>query len=156
MSVSEAIEFFSHREEAIALRIARSLQILERVGLGYLKLGQSSSTLSGGESQRVKLAQFLSKENGTGGTLFIFDEPTTGLHLHDIKNLINSINALIERGNSVVVVEHNVEVMRSADWIIDMGPDGGDQGGRVVFAGKVADLAKLPDNYTAAALASQQ
>ena len=156
MSVSEAIEFFSHREEAIALRIARSLQILERVGLGYLKLGQSSSTLSGGESQRVKLAQFLSKENGTGGTLFIFDEPTTGLHLHDIKNLINSINALIERGNSVVVVEHNVEVMRSADWIIDMGPDGGDQGGRVVFAGKVADLAKLPDNYTATALASQQ
>ena len=156
MSVSEAIEFFSHREEAIALRIARSLQILERVGLGYLKLGQSSSTLSGGESQRVKLAQFLSKENGTGGTLFIFDEPTTGLHLHDIKNLINSINALIERGNSVVVVEHNVEVMRSADWIIDMGPEGGDQGGRVVFAGKVADLAKLPDNYTAAALASQQ
>ena len=156
MSVSEAIKFFSHREEAIALRIARSLQILERVGLGYLKLGQSSSTLSGGESQRVKLAQFLSKENGTGGTLFIFDEPTTGLHLHDIKNLINSINALIERGNSVVVVEHNVEVMRSADWIIDMGPDGGDQGGRVVFAGKVADLAKLPDNYTAAALASQQ
>ena len=156
MSVSEAIEFFSHREEAIALRIARSLQILERVGLGYLKLGQSSSTLSGGESQRVKLAQFLSKENGTGGTLFIFDEPTTGLHLHDIKNLIYSINALIERGNSVVVVEHNVEVMRSADWIIDMGPDGGDQGGRVVFAGKVADLAKLPDNYTAAALASQQ
>ena len=156
MSVSEAIEFFSHREEAIALRIARSLQILERVGLGYLKLGQSSSTLSGGESQRVKLAQFLSKENGTGGTLFIFDEPTTGLHLHDIKNLISSINALIERGNSVVVVEHNVEVMRSADWIIDMGPDGGDQGGRVVFAGKVADLATLPDNYTAAALASQQ
>ena len=156
MSVSEAIEFFSHREEAIALRIARSLQILERVGLGYLNLGQSSSTLSGGESQRVKLAQFLSKENGTGGTLFIFDEPTTGLHLHDIKNLISSINALIERGNSVVVVEHNVEVMRSADWIIDMGPDGGDQGGRVVFAGKVADLAKLPDNYTAAALASQQ
>ena len=156
MSVSEAIEFFSHREEAIALRIARSLQILERVGLGYLKLGQSSSTLSGGESQRVKLAQFLSKENSTGGTLFIFDEPTTGLHLHDIKNLISSINALIERGNSVVVVEHNVEVMRSADWIIDMGPDGGDQGGRVVFAGKVADLAKLPDNYTAAALASQQ
>ena len=156
MSVSEAIEFFSHREEAIALRIARSLQILERVGLGYLKLGQSSNTLSGGESQRVKLAQFLSKENGTGGTLFIFDEPTTGLHLHDIKNLISSINALIERGNSVVVVEHNVEVMRSADWIIDMGPDGGDQGGRVVFAGKVADLAKLPDNYTAAALASQQ
>ena len=156
MSVSEAIEFFSHREEAIALRIARSLQILERVGLGYLKLGQSSSTLSGGESQRVKLAQFLSKENGTGGTLFIFDEPTTGLHLHDIKNLISSINALIERGNSVVVVEHNVEVMRSADWIIDMGPDGGDKGGRVVFAGKVADLAKLPDNYTAAALASQQ
>ena len=156
MSVSEAIEFFSHREEAIAQRIARSLQILERVGLGYLKLGQSSSTLSGGESQRVKLAQFLSKENGTGGTLFIFDEPTTGLHLHDIKNLISSRNALIERGNSVVVVEHNVEVMRSADWIIDMGPDGGDQGGRVVFAGKVADLAKLPDNYTAAALASQQ
>ena len=156
MSVSEAIEFFSHREEAIAQRIARSLQILERVGLGYLKLGQSSSTLSGGESQRVKLAQFLSKENGTGGTLFIFDEPTTGLHLHDIKNLISSINALIERGNSVVVVEHNVEVMRSADWIIDMGPDGGDKGGRVVFAGKVADLAKLPDNYTAAALASQQ
>ena len=156
MSVSEAIEFFSHREEAIAQRIARSLQILERVGLGYLKLGQSSSTLSGGESQRVKLAQFLSKENGTGGTLFIFDEPTTGLHLHDIKNLISSINALIESGNSVVVVEHNVEVMRSADWIIDMGPDGGDQGGRVVFAGKVADLAKLPDNYTAAALASQQ
>lgn len=152
MSVDEAIEFFGKQKEPIAKRIAESLDILRRVGLGYLKLGQSSSTLSGGESQRIKLAQFLSKDRGNGATLFIFDEPTTGLHPHDIRNLMQSLKALISNGNTVVVVEHNTDVIKSADWIIDMGPEGGDLGGRVVFEGTLSDLTRQSGNHTAAAL----
>jgi excinuclease ABC subunit A len=108
---------------------------LQRVGLGYVKLGQSSSTLSGGESQRIKLAYFLSKETEGERTLFIFDEPTTGLHIHDISMLLSSLDSLLEKGHSVLVIEHNLEVIKCADWIIDLGPEGGEQGGEIVFEG---------------------
>ena len=145
MSVEEAIAFFGGQKEALAKRIAQKLQILDDVGLGYVQLGQSSSSLSGGESQRVKLAQFLSKESGgkgavTGPTLFIFDEPTTGLHFHDIKKLLAAFNALVERGHSIIVVEHNPDVIAAADWEIELGPDGGDAGGYVCYEG-------IPRNY---------
>ena len=121
------------------------------VGLGYIKLGQSSDTLSGGEAQRVKLASFLGKGKGVNANkiLFIFDEPTTGLHFHDIKKLLTSFNALIEQGHSIIVIEHNLDVVRSADWIIDLGPEAGDEGGNVVFAGKPADIKKSKHSITA-------
>lgn len=143
MSVDEAITFF---EEEIS--VARKLQPLSDVGLGYVKLGQSSDTLSGGEAQRVKLASFLGKGKGQGHILFIFDEPTTGLHFHDIKKLLASFNALIEQGHSILVIEHNTDVIRSADWVIDLGPEAGIDGGEVVFAGKPADLKKYKKSYT--------
>lgn len=155
MSVDEAIEFFSAQKEAIALRIADKLKPLKAVGLSYVMLGQSSSTLSGGESQRVKLASFLGKESGHGSILFIFDEPTTGLHFHDIKKLMDSFNELINRGHTIVVVEHNMDVIKCADWIVDMGPEAGDLGGYAVFEGTPEDLAKIEDNYTARALAKK-
>ena len=140
MSVEEAIAFFGGQKEAAAKKIAQKLQILEDVGLGYVKLGQSSSSLSGGESQRVKLAQFLSKESGgkggvAGPTLFIFDEPTTGLHFHDIKKLLAAFNALVDKGHTIIVVEHNPDVIKAADWEIELGPDGGDQGGYICYEG---------------------
>lgn len=153
MSVLEAIEFFSSQKEAAAQRIAEKLEPLRAVGLSYVQLGQSSSTLSGGESQRVKLASFLGKDSGNESILFIFDEPTTGLHFHDIKKLLDSFNALIARGHTVIVVEHNMDVVKCADWIIDMGPEGGEGGGRVVFAGTPEDLVKHSNSYTALALA---
>jgi excinuclease ABC subunit A len=114
-------------------------------------LGQSSDTLSGGEAQRVKLASFLGKGKGVNANkiLFIFDEPTTGLHFHDIKKLLTSFNALIEQGHSIIVIEHNLDVVRSADWIIDLGPEAGDEGGNVVFAGKPADIKKSKQSITA-------
>ena len=115
---------------------------LQRVGLGYIKLGQSSSTLSGGESQRIKLAYFLSKETKEEQTLFIFDEPTTGLHMHDISMLLSSLESLLAKGHSVLVIEHNLEVIKCADWIIDLGPEGGKEGGRIVFEG-------VPENIPA-------
>jgi len=118
------------------------------VGLGYVKLGQSSNTLSGGEAQRVKLASFLGKGKGNGNILFIFDEPTTGLHFHDIKKLLASFNALIEQGHSILVIEHNTDVIKSADWVIDLGPEAGDAGGNLVFAGKPADLKKCKESNT--------
>jgi len=152
MSVDEAINFFSSQKEPIARRVAEKLMPLKAVGLSYVQLGQSSSTLSGGESQRVKLASFLGKESGSGSILFIFDEPTTGLHFYDIRTLLDSFNALINRGHTVIVVEHNMDVVKCADWIIDMGPEGGDEGGRVVFEGIPEDLVKIADNYTAKAL----
>ena len=130
------------------------MKILQDDGLGYIQLGQSSSTLSGGESQRIKLAQFLSKGNPNGSVMFIFDEPTTGLHLNDIEKLMKSLNALIERGHTVVVVEHNTDVIRSADWVIDMGPEGGDKGGEIVFEGTPEELSRMKDNYTGKALAT--
>ncbi len=140
MSVEQAIAFFGGQKDSLAKKIARKLQILDDVGLGYVQLGQSSSSLSGGESQRVKLAQFLSKETGgkggvAGPTLFIFDEPTTGLHFHDIKKLLAAFNALVDNGHSIIVVEHNPDVIAAADWEIELGPDGGDAGGYICYEG---------------------
>jgi excinuclease ABC subunit A len=120
---------------------------LKDVGLGYVKLGQSSSTLSGGESQRIKLASFLAKEK-EAPTLFIFDEPTTGLHFHDIRKLLDAINALISRGHSILIIEHNPEVIKVADWVIDLGPEGGEEGGYKVFEGTPEELVKCPESYT--------
>lgn len=142
MSVDEAIGFFSAGEEPDAGLIAEKLQSLLDVGLGYLKLGQSSSTLSGGESQRIKLAYFLSLKEKKDRIMFIFDEPTTGLHFYDVEKLLRSFDALLECGHSVVVVEHNPDVIRNADWVIDLGPDAGNNGGEVVFAGTPEDLRK--------------
>ncbi|MEG1289890.1 MAG: excinuclease ABC subunit UvrA [Bacteroidales bacterium] len=155
MSVEEAIDFFSNQKESIAKKIAQKLKILDDVGLGYVQLGQSSSSLSGGESQRIKLAQFLSKDTGKIGKesiFFIFDEPTTGLHFHDIQKLLKAFNALVDRGHTIVVVEHNTDVIKTADWVIDLGPNGGETGGNICFAGTPQDLAKIEDNYTGAAL----
>ncbi len=157
MSVDEAIGFFSSpfgggREGAGADKhaadVAKKIQPLSDVGLGYVKLGQSSDTLSGGEAQRVKLASFLGKGKTQGSILFIFDEPTTGLHFHDIKKLLASFNALIEQGHTILVIEHNTDVIRSADWVIDLGPEAGDGGGSLVFKGKPADLAKCKESFT--------
>jgi len=116
--------------------------------LGYIKLGQSSDTLSGGEAQRVKLASFLGKKNASDKILFIFDEPTTGLHFHDIKKLLTSFNALIEQGHSIIVIEHNTDVIRSADWLIDLGPEAGDAGGEVIFTGAPALIKKNQRSHT--------
>jgi excinuclease ABC subunit A len=148
MTVSEAIEFFSIKKSGTEKKIVEKLTPLADVGLGYIKLGQSSSTLSGGESQRVKLASFLALENNSP-TLFIFDEPTTGLHFHDIRKLLDSFNALIEKGHSIVIIEHNQEIIKCADWIIDLGPEGGDQGGNVIFAGTPENLIGCKNSYTA-------
>ena len=144
MTVSEAIQFFSeHKRKAIVNR----LKPLEDVGLGYIKLGQSSSTLSGGENQRVKLAYFIGQEQ-KASTLFIFDEPTTGLHFHDIQRLLHAFNALIERGHSVLVIEHNLDVIKCADYVIDLGPDGGDKGGRLVIAATPEEVALCKESLT--------
>lgn len=151
MTVNQSIELFSKGKSSTEKKIVKKLQPLQDVGLGYIKLGQSSSTLSGGESQRVKLASFLAKEKDTP-TLFIFDEPTTGLHFHDIRKLLDSFNALMERGHSIIVIEHNLEVIKSADWIIDLGPEGGDKGGYIVFEGTPEDLVNIENSYTAIAL----
>lgn len=151
MTVNQAIELFSTGKTSTEKKITKRLKPLQDVGLGYIKLGQSSSTLSGGESQRVKLASFLAKEKDSP-TLFIFDEPTTGLHFHDIRKLLDSFNALISRGHSIIIIEHNMEIIKSADWIIDLGPDGGDKGGELVFEGLPEDLVKMEDSYTGAAL----
>lgn len=150
MSVDEAIGFFnaSYGADKNGVDVARKIQPLSDVGLGYVKLGQSSDTLSGGEAQRVKLASFLGKGRTNGSILFIFDEPTTGLHFHDIKKLLASFNALIEQGHTILVIEHNTDVIKSADWVIDLGPEAGDAGGNLVFAGKPADLAKCKESYT--------
>jgi len=148
MTIDEALEFFSSQAGKNEKRIADKLRPLSDVGLGYVKMGQSSSTLSGGESQRVKLAFFLSQERGTGHILFIFDEPTTGLHFHDINKLLKSLNALVDHGHSVLLIEHNQEVIKCADWVIDLGPEGGEDGGYLVFNGKPEDLAKQESSYT--------
>lgn len=143
LSVDEAIVFFGDQPKILA-----KLQPLQDVGLGYVKLGQSSSTLSGGEAQRIKLASFLIKGNNSKKTLFIFDEPTTGLHFQDIKKLLKSFDALIALGNSILVIEHNMDMIKSADWVIDIGPEGGNKGGKVVFMGLPEDLAHCKDSYT--------
>lgn len=155
MSVEEAIEFFGTQSDPTAQRIAARLQVLVDVGLGYITLGQSSSTLSGGESQRIKLAYFMLMNAEQSGKakeqkiLFIFDEPTTGLHFYDVEKLLKSFDALLARGHSIVVVEHNADVIRSADWVIDLGPEAGDGGGQVVFAGTPEDLRSCKESYTA-------
>jgi excinuclease ABC subunit A len=143
MSVDEAIDFFADER-----KLSEAIRPLSDVGLGYVKLGQSSDTLSGGEAQRVKLASFLGKGKASNKVLFIFDEPTTGLHFHDIKKLLASFNALIEQGHSILVIEHNIDVIRSADWLIELGPDAGDGGGELVFAGKPTDIKKVKESYT--------
>ena len=150
MSVDEAIAFFGAQKEQAAKDIAARLQTLVDVGLGYIKLGQPSSTLSGGESQRIKLAYFLSlAEGGREKILFIFDEPTTGLHFYDVEKLLKAFDVLISKGHTVIVVEHNLDVIRNADWVIDLGPDAGDRGGEVVFAGTPEDLKKNGKTFTA-------
>ncbi|MEO5910689.1 MAG: excinuclease ABC subunit UvrA [Pelobium sp.] len=143
MTIDEALGFFVNEQ-----KIINKLQPLVDVGLGYVHLGQSSNTLSGGEAQRIKLASFLIKGNNSHKTLFIFDEPTTGLHFHDIKKLMKSFDALIEQGNTIIVIEHNMDVIKCADWVIDIGPEGGDEGGKLVFEGTPEDLAKDKNSYT--------
>lgn len=147
MTVNQAIEFFCESEGTTEKRIVQRLKPLQNVGLGYIKMGQSSSTLSGGESQRVKLASFLADQQPQP-TLFIFDEPTTGLHFNDIKKLMNAFNSLIEKGHSLVIIEHNLDVIKCADWIIDLGPEGGDNGGDIVITGTPEDVANCPTSYT--------
>jgi excinuclease ABC subunit A len=153
MSVGEAIDFFGSQPEEEAKAIAARLQPLVDVGLGYIRLGQSSSTLSGGESQRIKLAYFLSLSQEDrprkDRILFIFDEPTTGLHFYDVEKLLKAFDVLLSKGHSLVVVEHNLDVIRNADWVIDLGPDAGDRGGEVVFAGTPEDLAARGGTFTA-------
>lgn len=152
MTIDEALKFFdlSILSKFIPLheKISDKLKPLADVGCGYLKLGQSSSTLSGGEAQRIKLASFLGKGRGENGILFIFDEPTTGLHFHDIKKLLFAFNALVEQGNTVIVIEHNPDVIKCADWIIDLGPEGGEQGGYLVFEGTPDDIIREEKSYT--------
>ena len=148
MTIDHAIEFFGSKKGATEKKIVKRMKPLQDVGLGYVKLGQSSSTLSGGESQRVKLAFFLGEEK-TDSTLFIFDEPTTGLHFHDINTLLSAFYALIERGHTIVIIEHNMDVIKCADYIIDLGPGGGDKGGKVVSCGTPEEVVKCKDSYTA-------
>ena len=147
MTVNQAIEFFSADKSAITQRIVKRLKPLQNVGIGYLKLGQSSSTLSGGENQRVKLASFLAEESNTP-TLFIFDEPTTGLHTYDIKVLLKAFDNLVAKGHSLVVIEHNMEVIKCADHIIDLGPEGGENGGHLICEGTPETVAKCTKSYT--------
>ena len=144
MTVNQAVEFFTKHGQK---KIVKKLAPLQDVGLGYIKLGQSSSTLSGGENQRVKLAYYLSQEKADP-TLFIFDEPTTGLHFHDIRKLLEAFDALILRGHSIVIIEHNMDVIKCADYVIDLGPEGGDKGGNLVAAGTPEEVAKCAASYT--------
>jgi excinuclease ABC subunit A len=158
LSVDEAIDFFTENNTRESTTIVNAIRPLNRVGLGYVKLGQSSDTLSGGEAQRVKLASFLGKAKANGetasvqknapGILFIFDEPTTGLHFHDIKKLLQSFNALIDQGNSIWVIEHNTDVIKSADWVVDLGPEAGEGGGNVVYSGIPSGLKSVKESYT--------
>jgi excinuclease ABC subunit A len=148
MTIDDAIAFFGEGQSATEKRIVQKLQPLSDVGLGYVQLGQSSSTLSGGEAQRIKLATFLVKGQAQSKTLFIFDEPTTGLHFHDIRKLLYAFQALVDQGHSLIVIEHHPEIIKCADWVIDMGPEGGDEGGSVVFAGIPEDLIKEKKSHT--------
>lgn len=150
MTIDDAIDFFEKhiRESKVEQKIIEKLKPLQEVGLGYVKLGQSSSTLSGGEAQRIKLASFIGKGKSLQPILFIFDEPTTGLHFHDVKKLLKAFDALIENGHSLVVIEHNLDIIKCADWVIDLGPEGGDEGGELVFSGLPENLIKCKDSYT--------
>jgi excinuclease ABC subunit A len=147
MTVDEAVPYFS----AVS-RIHDRLRILQQVGLGYIRLGQQATTLSGGEAQRIKLSKELARR-ATGRTLYILDEPTTGLHFEDVRKLLEVLHALVEQGNTVVVIEHNLEVIKTADWVLDLGPEGGDGGGRIVAQGTPEDIAADPDSHTGRFLA---
>jgi excinuclease ABC subunit A len=149
LTVEEAISFFEAHHQT---KLVTKLKPLRDVGLGYVQLGQASSTLSGGEAQRIKLASFLVKGSKTNNTLFIFDEPTTGLHFHDIKKLLDSFNALIENGHTVIVIEHNLDLIKTADYIVDLGQEGGKNGGNLLFQGLPEDLINVKNSYTAAYL----
>jgi excinuclease ABC subunit A len=140
--VDEALPFFS-----AVPRIHERLSILARVGLGYVKLGQQATTLSGGEAQRIKLAKELARR-ATGRTIYILDEPTTGLHFEDVRKLLEVLHTLVDQGNTILVIEHNLEVIKTADWILDLGPEGGDGGGRIVAQGTPEDIAANPDSHT--------
>ena len=145
MTVDDAIAFFTKHKEN---KLAKKLGALQQVGLGYVTLGQSSATLSGGEAQRIKLASFIGKGEQRDKILFIFDEPTTGLHFHDINKLLTSFEALIDKGHSLLVVEHNMDLIKCADHVIDLGPEGGDKGGTLIGEGTPEDIAKIKHSYT--------
>ncbi|MFZ4411158.1 MAG: excinuclease ABC subunit A, partial [Paracraurococcus sp.] len=147
MTVDEGVEFFS-----AVPAIAEKLRVLREVGLGYIHLGQQATTLSGGEAQRIKLSKELSRR-ATGRTLYILDEPTTGLHFEDVRKLLEVLHQLVETGNTVVVIEHNLEVIKTADWILDLGPEGGDGGGRIVAAGTPEEVAATAGSHTGRFLA---
>ncbi|MBV9656379.1 MAG: ATP-binding cassette domain-containing protein, partial [Acetobacteraceae bacterium] len=147
LTVDEAVPYFS----AVS-RIHDRLRILQQVGLGYIKLGQQATTLSGGEAQRIKLSKELARR-ATGRTLYILDEPTTGLHFEDVRKLLEVLHALVDQGNTVVVIEHNMEVIKTADWLLDLGPEGGDGGGRIVAAGTPETVAANPESHTGRFLA---
>jgi excinuclease ABC subunit A len=147
MTVDEAVEFFS-----AVPAIREKLTVLRDVGLGYIHLGQQATTLSGGEAQRIKLAKELSRR-ATGRTLYILDEPTTGLHFEDVRKLLDVLHTLVAQGNTVVVIEHNLEVIKTADWVLDLGPEGGEGGGRLVAEGTPEDIAAVPESYTGRFLA---
>ena len=142
MSVDESVGFFENIPT-----IRDKLLTLQKVGLGYMKIGQQATTLSGGEAQRIKLAKELSKRS-TGRTIYILDEPTTGLHVHDVKKLLEVLQAFVQKGNTVVVIEHNMEVIKTADWIVDMGPEGGDKGGSLLFEGTPEQIVNMKESYT--------
>jgi excinuclease ABC subunit A len=146
MSISESVKFFEN-----FVGIARLLQALDDVGLGYLPLGQPSTTLSGGEAQRIKLAAELGRVD-TGKTLYLLDEPTTGLHFVDVQRLLGVLHQLVDKGNTVIVIEHNLDVMKAADWLVDLGPEGGQAGGRLVAEGTPEQVAAVPDSFTGRAL----
>jgi excinuclease ABC subunit A len=148
LTVDDALEFFSQDDSTTTKRLVSKLLPLQKVGLGYVQLGQSSNTLSGGEAQRIKLASFLAKGDRVEHTLFIFDEPTTGLHFDDVKKLLDSFEAIIAQGHSIIVIEHNIDVIKCADWVIDLGPEGGDKGGNLVFAGRPEELATIAESHT--------
>jgi excinuclease ABC subunit A len=157
MTVDDAIRFFRENEDLTVVRnLIQKLEPLQQVGLGYIGLGQSSSSLSGGEAQRVKLASFLVRGTAEQHTVFIFDEPTTGLHFHDVKKLLDSFRALLQRGHSIITIEHNLDVIRSADWLIDLGPEGGEGGGQVIFTGYPMDAVKEKKSYTGQFLAMKE
>jgi excinuclease ABC subunit A len=145
MTIDDAITFFTNSKQT---KISQKLQPLQDVGLGYVQLGQSSSTLSGGEAQRIKLASFLLKGSVKEKALFVFDEPTTGLHFHDIKKLLTSFDALIDKGHSIVVIEHNLDLIKCADWIIDIGPEGGENGGNILAVGTPEDIIANKNSIT--------
>lgn len=149
LTIDEGLAFFGEDKTTLGRKITTKLQPLQDVGLGYVQLGQASNTLSGGEAQRIKLASFLTKGKKAQKTLFIFDEPTTGLHFHDIHKLLAAFNALLANGHSLVIIEHNIDIIKCADWIIDLGPDGGKNGGEIVYAGVPEEMGESARSVTA-------